>query len=116
MKTLGVETNGSPDLTESLDRLVDMEEGVSKIDTYYFVAISFTDIPVEESNIWIHQNAWFVNHIIDENYIRSIELDLLKDEFNESIVDFFNLIKEINIKSLELKIYNIGEKNGEKNF
>ena len=75
MKTIGINSDINNHL--ELEDIFTKSSNIFKKDNYYYIAISFSDVPSEDSNIWINNNDWFRKSLIDINY-RNLILMLMQ--------------------------------------
>ncbi len=108
MKSVGIETDNKS-LLLVLEKLFKQTNYISKHNTYYYMGYDFTDVPSEDRNVWINNNDWFRKSTISTEAIEIIIGNFNEtDGINEEPVrDFLLLLKEVDLKSLEIKIFEI---------
>ena len=97
MKTIGIEIDNDESLLLELKNMSRNSEHILNHNSYYYLAISFTDVPSEDRNVWINNNEWFQKSTITPEYVESIIQGLDEDDgiMEEPVRDFLQLLREL---------------------
>jgi len=109
MKSLGIKVDKNESLLLALENISQKTDHIIRKDSYYYLVISFTDIPYEDRNVYISSNDWFQKSTMTPEYLDSIISDLDEDDgiMEEPVRDFLALLQEVYLEFLEIKIFEI---------